>query len=150
MNTRAATPDDSLDLARMLDSFNREFGEATPGATVLEGRVRSFIETAAKDFILVGRPDGFLQVSFNPSVWTPGPVGLIEELYVAPELRGQGHGRALMAAVLELASRRGASGLEVVTGEDDTAARRLYERFGFRNEIEGEENSRSLFYEREL
>jgi hypothetical protein len=41
-------------------------------------------------------------------------------------------------------------GVEVVTGEDDTAARGLYESFGFRNEIEGEHNSRSLFYELEL
>jgi hypothetical protein len=35
-------------------------------------------------------------------------------------------------------------------GEDDTGARALYESLGFRNEVEGESNSRSLFYEREL
>ena len=151
METRAATPDDAPSLARMLDDFNREFGEPTPGIAVLEARVRTFIEGGVKDFLLVGGgPDGFVQVSFNLSVWTPGPVGLIEELYVRPDLRGRGRGRTLMNAVFELAAQRGASGIEVVTGEDDTDARRLYEQFGFRNEIEGEENSRSLFYEREL
>lgn len=151
METRAATPDDAHSLARMLDDFNREFGEPSPGIAVLEERVRTFIEGGVKDFLLVGGgPDGFVQVSFNPSVWTPGPIGLIEELYVRPGLRGRGRGRGLMNAVFELAAQRGASGIEVVTGEDDTDARRLYEQFGFRNEIEGEENSRSLFYEREL
>ena len=49
-----------------------------------------------------------------------------------------------------LARRRDASGLEVITGEEDTAARALYEKFGFRNEIEGEGNARALFYEVEL
>ena len=52
-----------------------------------------------------------------------------------------------MEAVLALARERGAAGMEVITGEDDRAARALYESCGFENEIEGEENSRSLFYE---
>ena len=38
----------------------------------------------------------------------------------------------------------------MVTGEDDLAARALYESFGFANQIEGPGNARSLFYEREL
>lgn len=61
--------------------------------------------------------------------------------------RGQGIGRAIMTAVLELARERGAAGMEVVTGEDDAAARALYESFGFANRIEGEANARALFYE---
>ena len=151
MNVRPASPDDSAALAGMLDAFNREFGEPTPGPDVLEKRVRRFISRSVKEYLLVGGgPDGFAQISFNPSVWTEGPIGLIEELYVVPDLRGQGRGRTLMEAIVELARGRGASGLEVITGEDDTGARRLYEAFGFSNEIEGEENSRSLFYEREL
>ena len=36
---------------------------------------------------------------------------------------------------------------KVVTGEDDTAARALYSTFGFENEIEGTDRTRSLFYE---
>ena len=55
-----------------------------------------------------------------------------------------------MEAILALAHERRAAGLEVITGEDDTEARRLYESFGFRNEIEGEEGSRALFYELEF
>ena len=151
VKVRPAILDDAADLARMLDAFNREFEEFSPGPEVLEGRVRRFIAEGEKEYLVIGDgPDGFAQISFSPSVWTDGPIGLIEELYVVPGLRGQGRGRILMNAILELAGTRGASGLEVITGEDDTAARRLYEAFGFRNEIEGETNSRSLFYEREF
>lgn len=135
----------------MLHDFNEEFGEPTPGPTVLEPRVRAFIESSTKTYIVGGDgPDGFAQVAFIPSVWADEPVAHLDELYVKPPRRGQGIGRALMEVVLALARARGAPGIEVVTGEDDVAARGLYESLGFRNEIEGPERARSLFYELEL
>ena len=147
---RQARAEDAQRLARMLHDFNTEFGDPSPGVETLEQRVRAFVEDGRKTFLLDEQRLGFAQVSFNPSIWSDGPVGLLEELYVVPDRRGEGIGRALMEAVLALARERGAAGMEVITGEDDTAARALYEKFGFENEIEGEENARSLFYELEL
>lgn len=148
MQTRLARTDDAPVLARMLHDFNTEFSDPSPGAEILERRVRDFIADRTKIYLLGGPgPDGFAQVSFNPSVWAEGPVGLIEELYVVPDSRRMGIGRALMEAILELADGQGAEGLEVITGEDDIGARALYERFGFRNEVEDEANTRALFYE---
>lgn len=145
---RRADSDDAPLLARMLHDFNTEFGDPTPGTEVLTRRVLAFIEDGRMTYLLGGDgPDGFAQVSFKPSVWADEPIGYLEELYVVPDLREQGIGRAIMNAVLELAYERGAAGMEVVTGESDTAARALYESVGFENEIEGEEKSRSLFYE---
>lgn len=145
---RHATAGDAELLAAMLDAFNTEFGDPTPGTEVLTRRVRGFIESGEMIYLLGGDgPDGFAQVSFKPSVWSDEPVGYLEELYVRPGRRGEGIGRAIMEAVLALARERGAAGMEVVTGESDTAARALYESVGFENEIEGEERSRSLFYE---
>jgi len=132
----------------MLHEFNTEFSEPSPGTDVLTRRVLAFIENGAMTYLLGGAgPDGFAQVSFRPSVWADEPVGYLEELYVTPNRRGEGIGRAIMGAVVVLARERSAAGMEVVTGEDDTAARALYESVGFANEIEGEENARSLFYE---
>ena len=143
----AGTADAPL-IARMLHDFNTEFGDPTPGVTVLSRRVLAFIESGAMTYLLGGAgPDGFAQVSFRPSVWADEPVGYLEELYVVPQRRGQGIGRAIMNAVLGLARERGAAGMEVITGEDDTAARALYESVGFANEIEGEKRARALFYE---
>lgn len=145
---RQATSQDAPSIACMLHDFNTEFSEPTPGPDVLSRRVLAFIESGAMTYLLGGDgPDGFAQLSFRPSVWAEEHVGYIEELYVVPDRRGQGVGRDIMNAVLELARKRGAAGIEVVTGEDDTAARRLYESVGFANEIEGEENARALFYE---
>ncbi len=141
-------------IARMLHDFNIEFSEPTPGAEVLERRVLAFVEDGRMTYLLGGDGRatalGFAQVSFRPSVWADEPIGYLEELYVVPERRGEGIGRALMEAVLALAREHGAAGMEVITGEDDTAARALYESVGFRNQIEGEENARALFYELEL
>jgi hypothetical protein len=55
-----------------------------------------------------------------------------------------------MEAFLALARSRSAAGAEVVTGEGDRAARRLYESVGFSNLIEGEGKERALFYELDL
>lgn len=145
---RRAGHDDAGLIARFLHDFNTEYSEPTPGPEVLARRVAAFIESGEMTYLLGGEgPHGFAQVSFRPSVWADEPVGCLEELYVVPGRRGQGIGRALMEAVLALARERGSAGIEVVTGEDDTMARGLYESFGFANEIEGEHNSRSLFYE---
>jgi GNAT superfamily N-acetyltransferase len=147
-DVRRAEPADAAAIARLLDAFNREYSEPSPGPGVLEPRVRAFIEDGRMTYLLAGDgPDGFAQVSFRPSVWADEPVGYLEELYVVPDLRGRGIGRSIMNAVLALAHERGAPGMEVVTGEDDTAARALYESVGFENEVEGEDNARSLFYE---
>jgi GNAT superfamily N-acetyltransferase len=145
---RQATSRDAPLIARMLHDFNSEFSDPTPGTDVLSRRVLAFIESGAMTYLLGGsRPDGFAQLSFRPSVWADQPVGYLEELYVVPRRRGEGVGREIMNAVLELAREQGAAGMEVVTGEDDTAARSLYESLGFANEIEGEKNARALFYE---
>jgi len=145
---RQSQSDDAPLLARMLHDFNTEFSEPTPGIDVLTRRVARFIESGTMTYLLGGAgPDGFAQVSFRPSIWADEPVGYLEELYVVPGHRGEGTGRALLNAALGLARDRGAAGMEVVTGEDDTAARFLYESVGFVNEIEGAKNARALFYE---
>ena len=151
---RFAAPEDAGQIAGLLHEFNLEFGEASPGVGFLEPRVRAFVESGAKRFLVAcgpaGEPDGFAQVEFRSSVWFEGPVALLEELYVVPDRRGNGLGRELMDAVLSLAREQGAEMVEVITGEDDTAARGLYESTGFRNRIEGEQNTSALYYELEL
>lgn len=156
-----ATAADARDLARMLHQFNLEFGEPSPGEAFLASRVEALIDDGSKSYLLArseegrtggtsGDPEGFAQVDFRPTVWSEGPVALLEELYVRPAKRGVGLGRELMDVVLGLSSERGAAMVEVVTGEDDKAARGLYESTGFRNRIEGEDQTGALYYELEL
>lgn len=69
---------------------------------------------------------------------------------MAPALRGQGLGRALLEAAIEAAREAGATGIDLNTGETDTAARALYESAGFTNREGSPDGPAMLFYEREI
>jgi GNAT superfamily N-acetyltransferase len=52
---------------------------------------------------------------------------LMNDLFVAPDSRGRGIGRALIEASREVARRRGAAWLEWATAPDNHTAQRLYD-----------------------
>jgi GNAT superfamily N-acetyltransferase len=59
---------------------------------------------------------------------TAADVCYLQDLFTAPDARGQGVGRALIAAVVETAKDRGCSRLYWVTRETNTTARALYDK----------------------
>ena len=148
---RVAGPDDLGDIGRLLHDFNVEYDDVTPGPAVIADRLGGLMESGDSVVLLVGDgPDGLAVMRFRPSIWITGLECYLAELYVVPHLRGQGLGRALMDAVLAFARERGAGYIELNTGEDDTAARGLYERFGFSNREGKADGSSQLYYERDL
>jgi predicted N-acetyltransferase YhbS len=86
---------------------------------------------------------------FRPALWDDAEECYLAELYVVPDQRGQGFGRALLERVLSDAAARGASWIDLGTSEDDVAARRLYERAGFVR-TEGDGGPVMYVYERKL
>jgi len=148
---RRATPGDAPQVARLLRDFNAEFDESTPDAETLEERYSELIRNKEMIVLLTGDgPDGFAQLRFRPWVHTAGLHSYLEELYVVPDLRGNGLGRALMETAIETARSEGADFMELGTSEDDTAARALYESVGFINRERGGEGPVMLYYEREF
>jgi ribosomal protein S18 acetylase RimI-like enzyme len=148
---RSADAADAEIIGRLLHHFNTEFHEITPGPEPLADRVRELL--AGDDFVVLlagSEPLGLAVLRFRPSIWTEGLECYLAELYVEPEHRGQGLGRALMTATLETAKARGADYIEVATSADDVAARSLYERFGFINREQGPDGPVMFMYEREL
>ncbi len=95
-------------------------------------------------------PHGLAVLRFRPAIWTEALDCYLEELYVVPNRRGQGLGRALMEAAIELARGQGAKHMDLGTNEDDVAARALYESLGFTNREGRPDGPVSYFYEREL
>jgi GNAT superfamily N-acetyltransferase len=149
-SVRPATAEDAPAIARLLDAFNREFEEPTPGRRWLARRLPGLLalDTAV---LLAGRgPDGLAVLRFRPALWSDGLECYLAELYVVPDKRGRGLGRALMKAVLETARRRGADRIELGTSEQDERARRLYESLGFINRERGPDGPVMFVYERPL
>jgi ribosomal protein S18 acetylase RimI-like enzyme len=142
---------DAQAIGRLLHDFNTEFGEPTPGPRALAERVVQLLADGQTTVLLGGAgPDGLAMLRFRPAIWTPGLECYLAELYVVPDRRGQGLGRALMEAAIEQARREGADHMDLGTGDDDVAARALYESLGFSNRDGGPDGPINYFYEREL
>ncbi|SDP35251.1 Acetyltransferase (GNAT) family protein [Actinopolyspora xinjiangensis] len=149
---RVAGTAEAEEVAELLDRFQREFDEPTPGAGRLVERVRTHVATELSVFVLAGPEHvGVAQLRFRDHLFTARPVCLLEEFYVVPEQRGRGHGSEVLDAAMRVARQRGAATMELGTAFSDSAARAVYEKFGFTNlEREGRPETRMLYYEREL
>lgn len=151
IHVRQATAEDAGTIARLLHDFNLEYSEPSPGVEFLTGKVGELLEAGEVVVLLSGAdPDGLALFRFRPALWSEGLEAYLQELYVAPDLRGQGIGRALLEHTIEFARAAGADGIDLNTGETDTAARALYESMGFTNKEGGPDGPSMLFYEREI
>jgi ribosomal protein S18 acetylase RimI-like enzyme len=148
---RTAEPTDAGAIGRLLHDFNTEYEDPSPGPDKVAERVRALLAEGQTMVLLGGAgPDGLAVLRFRTSLWTDGLECYLAELYVVPGRRGHGLGRALMNAANELARAEGADYMELNTGEDDVAARALYESLGFSNREGKADGSVQLYYERDL
>jgi len=148
---RLANAVDAPEVARLLHDFNTEFGDFTPGVAALTETVRRLIAEDEITVLLAGEgPDGLAELRFRPSVFAGSTEAYLEELYVVPDLRGRGIGRALLEAAIAAARERGATHIDLTTSDDDTAARGLYESAGFTNREGRPDGPVMLYYERDL
>jgi ribosomal protein S18 acetylase RimI-like enzyme len=149
---RLASAVDAVAIGRLLHDFNVEFDEPTPPAAELAERM-VVLMTQDTCVLLAGDPpdaDGVAVLRFRPAIWSRELECYLAELYVVPDKRGDGIGRALMLAAMDEARDRGAGYMDLSTEETDVAARALYESLGFRNRRGGGDGAVSYYYEREL
>ena len=147
---RLATPGDADEVARLLNDFNTEFDTPSPGAEVLAPRLRAMLARDDTFAILAGAPAvGIALVTLRPNVWYAGPVALLDELYVVPQLRSQGIGTAIVEHLLRLARERRIDLVEINVDEGDVDAQRFYERHGF-SSIEPTTGERAFYFHQEL
>jgi ribosomal protein S18 acetylase RimI-like enzyme len=148
---RRAEARDAADIARLLHDFNREYSEPTPSVEELTETIGRLLGEGEITVLLAGEgPVGLALLRFRPGLWSTGLEAYLQELYVVPSLRGRGIGRALLTRAIELSRERGADGIDLNTGETDTAARGLYESMGFTNREGAAGGPSMLFYEREI
>jgi GNAT superfamily N-acetyltransferase len=133
---RQAGPGDVDLVAPLFDAYRQFYQQPSDPALARAflaerlARGESVVFLAERD----GRAVGFVQLYplFSSTAERPRRLWLLNDLFVAPEARGGGVGRALMDRARRLAEETGAVGLELATARTNTGAQRLYESLGYR------------------
>ena len=71
---------------------------------------------------------GFAHCLMHLNTWDISPRCYLEDLFVSPDARGGGHGRALLEAVYQRADKEGANQVYWFTNHDNVRARGLYDK----------------------
>jgi ribosomal protein S18 acetylase RimI-like enzyme len=148
---RRAKVSDAAVVAQLMHDFNTEYEDYTPGVSALAERIGELLAEREITVLLAGDPPlGFALTRLRPSLWSKAGDVYLEELYVVPERRGEGIGGELLDTAIEVARQAGADHFELTTGEDDIAARALYESRSLTNREGGPTGPRMLYYELNL
>ncbi len=80
-----------------------------------------------------GAAVGLVHWLMHPATWSAAQYCYLEDLFVAPDVRGGGAGKALISHVREWAEREGCAKTYWLTAESNTIARALYDRVATRS-----------------
>ena len=120
-----------LQLIRELATYERAPADAV--ATEPQLREVLFGEKPAAEVLLAFEnevPVGFAVYFFNFSTWLGCPGLYLEDLFVRPELRGKGYGRALLVRLAQIAQERGCGRMEWAVLDWNEAAIQFYKKLG--------------------
>ena len=147
---RLATPDDAAEVAGLLHDFNTEYDTPSPGVEVLTERLRGHLAGDAIFALLAGSPAVAVALAtVRPNLWYEGQVALLDELYLVPDIRGQGIGTAVIGLFVTTCRERGVDLIEINVDAADVDAQRFYERHGFSG-TDPDTGDRAFYYYREL
>jgi GNAT superfamily N-acetyltransferase len=108
-----------------------EFYKSTISPEQTELTWKRLINNELKMFGFVAESEegviGFTHCLFRPSTWTESDYCYLEDLFVDPNIRGKGIGRALMNKVIELARQKKSKRVYWTTQEFNKTARVLYD-----------------------
>ena len=129
---RPAEPADEEGWRRLWAAYCDFYGAAV-AEDVTAATWRRILDPEAPISALVasvgGRVEGFANIVLHQFTWSERPTCLLEDLFVAPAVRGRGVGRELIDHVLERARDEGWARVYWHTRADNAPARRLYDTF---------------------
>jgi GNAT superfamily N-acetyltransferase len=125
------------DLAELLPLMRAycDFYEVAPSDEALLSLSRALIAHPEHEGVQLlarneGRAVGFATIFWSWATTSAEPIGVMNDLFVAPDSRGTGVAEALIEACRAECAARGAGKLTWQTAPDNVAAMKLYERVG--------------------
>lgn len=110
-----------------------EFYDVTIPEDVTRRTWRRILDPDSSVMCIVAEVDGavagFANCVVHEATWDILPVCYLEDLFVSPEARGRGAGRAIIDWLRNAMRAEGWARLYWVTHRDNTAARKLYDQF---------------------
>ena len=131
---RLCEPVDTTRIVPLIQAQVAASGRYAPDPDKLAELVHALLSSQFSDFLLAevaGQALGILQINYRLSTWEVAPYAVIEDFYLAPQLRGQGVGTRMLDYACGRAVARGSMFVEAALHPEDRAARRLYQQFGF-------------------
>ena len=129
-----AGPEHIEAVTRLVADFHAEEGIAQEDAArraalmpLLEGSPLGAVYLAG----VMRAPVGYVVVSFGWSIEFGGLIGVIDEFYIRPSVRGRGIGTEILATLPKALGRAGILSLHLDVARDRQQVRRLYEKAGF-------------------
>ena len=135
MAIELVTEEDLEELLALLRGYC-EFYEVAPADEALLALCRALLDDPQNGGLqLIARDDDGLAVGFATIFWTFSTlsaqrIGVMNDLFVAPDARGSGLADALIAACAERCRAAGAGELTWQTARDNHRAQAVYERVG--------------------
>lgn len=133
MSVRDPRPDDEADFRRLwgeyLTFYRKDLPEGVTAHTwarILDPASPVFARLVEKEGAVVG----FAVCVVHEGTWHVQPLCYLEDLFVDPDARGSGCGRALIDDLIALARARGWPKVYWHTETGNARARRLYDQYG--------------------
>lgn len=125
----------AFELAEPLALLERWLREGEPVSEAFAERLRREVEAGRLEFLVArtgGRVAGVAVLAYRLNVSAAGPFASVEDLYVVPDARRRGVGRALLEAVAERCAARGVSYVEAQVESENAIA--FYKALGYEPE----------------
>ena len=137
LNVRLATPSDRDEVLRLVNGLLVELGGSPRPADAVEPVIDELASGGTAGFIVIAEVDGAARAvctaSFVQALRTVGRYAIFQEMYVEPDWRSSGVGRAVIDFALEHAVACGCQVVELGTPRIGDRQIEFYERPGFVN-----------------
>lgn len=137
ITVRPANRSDIETVARLFDDY-RQFYEQQPDLAGATAFIRRRLDSGDSHVLLALDERqaglGFTQLYPVFSSVRMARVWILNDLFVSPEARGRGVATKLMSAAANLARQNDVASLQLETASDNSPARTLYEKLGWKRE----------------